>query len=514
MPDPQAATDYVTRTAPPRGRIAVVLALVALAVVTAARAVAFLVYVTIQIRTPAEAFYLEAHMVHLAWRVQQGITLYPPWRDGPYVTNVFGPVYFLVVGGIGRALGVDLDHLFFVGRGVTVAAVVATTVLLGLFAGRRYGTWAGAVAALVSLGCGPLFGFGVMARADALADFLGLAGFLLAIGRFRGATVAGAAVLVVAVFTKQPNVVYVLAAVLALLATGRTREAIGLAVGVGTAVAAIVVAVTLTLEPGFASGLTDASLSPWDVAALHEQFSVLTDESPDLLILAAIGCVLWLRTPTRDIPLLILAVTLTTFCFLFAAKVGSDLNYFLPLRNIGALSAAALVRVVIDAQGGAWRRWVLVTVCVTVGFVPSVLRMRSYASRVASQQAYYRSTEGQRLRREHEEIVRLLRDPRRNLLTDSGFLDIQQGARTNFGDPWVFRLFSHRGHLNLERMKGKLAGGFYECILTTSPLERDDYRTYDFGLPMPLVEVARRHYVLSGRKAGMFVYLPRPKVSR
>ena len=49
------------------------------------RALGFLTYVAYQIRTPTEAYDLEAQMVHLAWRVQHGEVLYPAGRDGPHV---------------------------------------------------------------------------------------------------------------------------------------------------------------------------------------------------------------------------------------------------------------------------------------------------------------------------------------------------------------------------------------------------------------------------------------------
>src|SRR5439155_1341219 len=101
----------------------------------------------------------------------------------------------------------------------------------------------------------------------------------------------------------------------------------------------------------------------------------------------------------------------------------------------------------------------------------------------------------------HGELVRLMRDPDLRVLTDSGLLDIQRGARTNFGDPWVFRRFTHRGYMNIGDMRRKIAAGEYDWILTTEPIEDPMYRSYVFGLPMPLVEVAWRRYVPAGRKA-------------
>jgi hypothetical protein len=58
-----------------------------IASLAALRAVGFLVYAWDRFPLPIEAWHLEAKMVHLAWRAQAGIRLYPPWRDDPHVND-------------------------------------------------------------------------------------------------------------------------------------------------------------------------------------------------------------------------------------------------------------------------------------------------------------------------------------------------------------------------------------------------------------------------------------------
>ncbi len=175
------------------------------------RATAFLVYACATLPTPFEAHFLEAKMVHLAWRVRAGLPLYPDWRGFPYVSNFYSPCYFLLVGGLGRAAGAGLDGLFFIGRGVTFAAALLTTAVLGGAVGRRHGRWAGLAAAAVSLGATPMIGFAVMVRSDLMAELLGLVGFLLSGRRSRRWCAAGCGLLVAAALTKQTAGVFLLA---------------------------------------------------------------------------------------------------------------------------------------------------------------------------------------------------------------------------------------------------------------------------------------------------------------
>src|SRR5690242_5748800 len=89
----------------PGGRRTVRLLLGLLAFEGAARAVGYLAYALFTIPISYEIWYLEPKMVHLAWRVQAGVGLYPDWTAYPHVANFFGPVYFGLVGLLGRAAG-------------------------------------------------------------------------------------------------------------------------------------------------------------------------------------------------------------------------------------------------------------------------------------------------------------------------------------------------------------------------------------------------------------------------
>src|SRR5208282_5023886 len=110
-----------------------------LLILLAARAAAFLTYAFFRLGSPVETYHLESFMAHLAWRVEHGLSLYPDWRQGPYVANYFAPLYLSVVGLIGRGVGASLDQLFFIGRSVTFAAVLVTPLIAArtVSTGRR-----------------------------------------------------------------------------------------------------------------------------------------------------------------------------------------------------------------------------------------------------------------------------------------------------------------------------------------------------------------------------------------
>ena len=99
------------------------------------------------------------------------------------------------------------------------------------------------------------------------------------------------------------------------------------------------------------------------------------------------------------------------------------------------------------------------------------------------------------------------------ILTDSSFLDIQQGSRTAFGDSWLFRLLANTHRLEPTAMKRAVEEERYDWILTTNEINDVVYQNHSFGLPMSVIEAARRHYVPTTRKAGFFRYRPRGRVA-
>ena len=174
----------------------------------------------------------EAKIVNLAWRVQAGLTLYPEWTRRPHVANFFSPVYFWLVGGLGRCLDSSLEQLFTIGRAVTLVSAGLCGVAIFCYLYRRQRLEAATAGAIFSIGAAPMYGFAVMARPDVLADTFGVCGYLLLISWNRRVLPAAGLLLALACLTKQTAGIYLLAAIAACLCQRARRESALAAVSV------------------------------------------------------------------------------------------------------------------------------------------------------------------------------------------------------------------------------------------------------------------------------------------
>ncbi len=120
--------------------------------------------------------------------------------------------------------------------------------------------------------------------------------------------------------------------------------------------------------------------------------------------------------------------------------------------------------------------------------------------------AFLRGPIGRGHRANLRAVLRVAEDPGVRLLTDSGLVDVHQKERTAFGDPYLFRSLVNAGQIVPTRMEAWIESEAYDLIVTHADLNSAGYASYAFGLPMALVERARRHYVPTGMKAGLFLY--------
>jgi len=267
---------------------------VLLLVLAVFRAGFFVAYAFYQTVRSIEAYHLEPKMTHLAWRAQQGETLYPDWTSYPHVSNFFGPVYFLGVGWIGRVWDADLDRLYRIGRVVTIGSGLLAALLVGGVAWRREGRWPGLLAALVAIGAAPMIGFGAMVRPDVTADLLGFGGFLAATSRSgRWGAPLGGALLILAILTKQTAGLYLVAAVFALAVTSRRRTALALAGGCALGLIALVALVMLTVEPRFAQDLLGEAETPYGIAGWYYTLRRMMILGREVFVLSILGIGFW-----------------------------------------------------------------------------------------------------------------------------------------------------------------------------------------------------------------------------
>ena len=477
------------------------------------RALFYFAYAAAILPSPLESFHLEAKMVLLAYRAEQGISLYPGWVDYPHVTNFYGPIYFESVGLIGRVFGADIPGLFGIGRALSFGSGLLTSLVVGVVGARSYGRTAGVAGAILSLGGAPMIGFSVMVRPDLLAEFLGVLGFFLAGGPTSASRIVGVVVLVLAALTKQTMVIFLVAAAPAWVFEGAWRRGLRLWLGGTIALVGVVGAVTLLVEPNFAGSLLGDSKTPLDFGTLAENLKRICLLAPDLLYFPVLGLIFWAsaRGGERNPRLAVLASLVLISSVGLSAKRGADLNYYLSLRVVEGLAVGAL-----------WRSWSTSTsrprlmgltaaaVLGCLAILPGADQLLTESQIERSKARFFEGPDGQEVRGFYRTLCAMAADPRSRLLTDSGLIDLYQGDRAAFGDPFLFRIMTETGQVNPTLMRDRIDSGYYDLIVTTSPIDHPSYDSYAFGLPKALAQRVKARYVQVDYRGGLFLYRRRP----
>lgn len=440
-------------------------------------------------------------MVGLAWRAQAGLSSYPDWQQGPYVTNFLGPLYFLLTGLLGRATSASIDELFLLGRGVSLASTIVSSILIGLFLGRQYGLRAGLLGTVFSLGCGPQTVFTTLTRPDAMSVALGITGFLLASVR---ANAVAALFLIAAILTKQTTAAYLLAAGVLISLQQCPRLGLFFIGGCGITLLAIVTAVTAVWEPNFFTCLLGEAAAPWSWNQWQTITFRLLLQSPGTVVLPMLGLATAMR-PERDTGLAVLSTILLTTCLTSVAKTGSDVNYFLPLAGVEAWSIVRIYRLssAETPVGGKWK--FILTSLVLIVSLPGAWNAIQHSLKVQ----IFHSTLGQHLLESYPRFFTLAENPSVKLLTDSGVVAIRQQDRAPFWDPFLFRMLVDTDRIKPDWLSQRIANKDFDIIMLTANVEDSNYGESPFSLPIPLAQQVRHNYRLVKREAGLFIYLPR-----
>ncbi len=270
----------------------------------------------------------------------------------------------------------------------------------------------------------------------------------------------------------------------------------------------------MLVEPNFAGSLLGDSATPWDRGAWVLTFTRLVTSAPDVLYFPAVGVVLWASRATgrREPALAVLAGVLLATSLITSAKLGSDLNYYLSLRVVETLAVGAL-----------WQAWAIATsrlgsvalLAVALGGCLTVVPGTSATILVARAKAgwtqFYGTSQGRALLAYHRSLEAMAADPRSRLLTDSGMIDLYQGERAAFGDPYLFRVMVNTGRIDPTLIRTRIDSGYYDLIVTTRDIHGPSYDTEDFSLPATLADRVRARYVLVDSQFGLFLYGPRSR---
>jgi hypothetical protein len=477
------------------------------AIVVAAllRAAAALLFVACDFPSRVAVYFIEPQMVHWARCAQRGESLYPDWREFPYVADIYTPGYFWVVGTLSRAVGADLDGVMRIGRATTIFFSLLGAGAVGWFV-RSKGRPAIAAAVSFAIGSVLMMGFGGMVRPDVTADVLGFIGFLAATASI--GVLGPALILAAAVLCKQSAVIYLLAAVVALLWINRTRRAIVVSVVASSTVLVVLGLIWVSGERNiFRSVLLEAG-SPWR----WEQWSTIAVKflarSGDVAILCIAGSVHWCFALRRNDPeadhakrCLSLLVVGGGFALLGIAKLGSDLNYFLPLRYLAAVLLAEQISR--SRTSSVHLRTLFASTTFLIALVfwmsPWWYGLRVHEAFNPDWRKMARIYE-----REIDAIDRLGKIQR--VFTNCNDAALRVGGL--FLDPYAFRIMVDADRIEPTALIAKLKNGEYDLVVTTGPLEDPGYRDSPFALPNELTEAILERYEKSSQ--GALVYY-RPK---
>jgi hypothetical protein len=270
----------------------------------------------------------------------------------------------------------------------------------------------------------------------------------------------------------------------------------------------IVGLITSGLEPMFASSLMGEGQTPWDLASWVTLMRELLVKAPDLFVVPALALPLWMTDRPRRYAPVVLWITVLGAGLITAAKLGSGLNYFLGLRIIEALAIGRLWSYASLQDRPLGRRAALVLVAATA-LVPGLLPIAESARKARGEALFAHSPEGRRFLLGQQELFKLAEDPRVNLLTDSGVLQLHQRERAAFLDPFQFRMLVESGIIRPDVILEQVRDEKYNLVITTSDLNSPRYEANIFGLPIVLTRAARAHYRPSGRRLGLYLYVNR-----
>jgi hypothetical protein len=473
--------------------------------VVAARAASMIAQAAFDFPSRTAVYFTEPQMVHLSRQVQVGGSVCPEWRESPHVVNVFTPGYFLLVGGIGKAADASLEGVQRIGRGATIAFGVFGAVLMAL-AVRGFGKAAMAAAGGMTIASGMMIGFGWMCRPDVTADVLGFAGFLAA----TSSAPVWIAVLSLgaAMFCKQTAALYVAAAVTALVWGGSPRRAYVIAAGSAAAVGTMLGILFLTGERRAFADLLLESSSPWRWDHWKTVNFKFFSRAGDGLLLSLTGVAFWLSALRRgderqradSIRWLSLLAVAAAVGVVGSAKLGSDVNYFLPLRFVAVAALAVLTARLMETtvRFSSLAAGLAVMLSLLYWFTPILASLQrqvgspDFAARRASWE------------REIDGVLLMSRS--KKVLTNCDDAALRIG--NPFVDSFVFKMMVDDGRLKPTAIKEGIERGEYDWIITTADVDDANYVASSHGIPKELADVILKRYEKAFRQALIY-YRPR-----
>lgn len=475
---------------------------------------------------PDDCHFLEssiARLIDIAARPDE--RLYPDPAAFPHLNNVFAPGYFDLVARWRRSMTGDETLTVFLGRTVTLIANLLLAVTLLVIVAWRLGFGAGLFAAATWGASLTLIGFGVMVRPDLLATLLGLAGFLLASSRRGTLNAIGVITIITAALVKQTSLLFLGAAALAHWRGGRRAQAIGLIIGGLGGLALAVHRVDRSVHPGVAAAFLFESGTPFHPKQFLEIFIRALVRTPELFLLIAWSW--WSLRPSKPgwpapaeasatpevraeresvrefagiaqagATIAALAAILTI------GKIGSDMNYLLPLAAtaplVAGLLAASIGRDPVARSAvrpAGWPTLIALAVAWLMGAAQQWNAVQAVREVVSDERH-------KEMRTQFNGLQSRMRDVRGFVLTDHPRLAMTLGARSAIRDPWLYRQLVEDGRLSADPVLQRIRKAEFEYVIVGHPPGVDA----PFALPTRVSKVIPDHYQFAFAAGGLQVW--------
>ena len=411
----------------------------------------------------------------------------------PYTISNYPPLYPLVLSPVARVAG----PAFWYGRLLSWLSIAAAATLVGLIVhALTRDRLAATIGGLVLLAFPPAAYWAGLYRVDGFALALSLGG-LYACARRPGArwTVPIAALLLTAaIFTRQSyGLAAPLAAVVWLLASGRSRHALAL-VGLMTAAsAALFAGFEWLTHGGFSFNIVTANLNEYRPGSLARYLAdvwalmpiVLTAAGLFLLVAGALRVPAWRLVAPYLIGAALAGLTI--------GKVGSNVNYLLELGAAVALSIGTLMAWLGPRRTVAAVAALLLTLDVTLMILASPYRAVTYARLGQAQDA--------------RRLERVVRDAGGVVLADEDMgLLARAGLPIHF-QPFEMTQLARAGRWDQRPLLDDLERQAFAAILIYEipdvPLHRERWTD-------EMLAAIERRYAVTERIGQTLVFRPRP----
>jgi hypothetical protein len=461
----------------------------------------FLVTALFGLFNPRDTSQPEGAVVAAALRVAGGQSLYLDLLKGPYVTAMYGPFLYLLLGGLVRSLGAGVAGAYLVGRALSLLSALACAALVGHLAGRygasRPARW---MAAGLFLASPLILPVAYSCRSDLLALALALGGMAL-FERWADSAVCylAAVPLLAAIYTKQTAVSALLAILLYLLLRRRPARAFGMALAVIVPAAAILLFLDRTT-----GGLATLNLLQVPGASPLSLVGRPAGALLNFLSLAALPLILAMPVlsgpPRAERGLLLpacyagaaLSVSLGA-----SAKLGSDAYYFIePLAATLVLSAAGLTALLAEGRTLAERPALLgfgAFLILLLGSMGMTARIGEY--RYASNAA----------------VIRLAAAAPGDVLIEDENVALKCGKPVTMMDPFAFAYMQRRGLWDARPLNRRILDRQFGAIILRSPIEHPSHFQGEAYWPEETLSAIGRAYAPEGTVDGYVVYRPRPQ---